>query len=52
VNSTIAMAASSIPAGTRIFGPSRGSNRFVLSCAAMTSITIIGRKATPVCIGV
>ena len=40
-----------MPIGTRILGPNRGTKVLVDSCAASTSMAIIGKKDTPVCIG-
>ena len=40
-----------MPNGTMIFGPNRGTKMFVESCAASTSMPIIGRNDRPVVIG-
>ena len=52
VKSTIPITPSVMPDGTMIFGPSRGRKKFVESCAARMSDRVMGRNATPVCMGV
>ena len=40
-----------MPIGTITLGPNRGTRKFVDSCAASTSMAIIGRNDRPVWIG-
>ena len=51
VNQSIAPAPMAMPSGTTIFGPNRGTRKFVWTCAVMTMNSTIGRNAVPVCIG-
>lgn len=44
-------AATAKPSGMTAFGPIRGTRTVVLICAATISAATIGRKATPVLVG-